>query len=164
MTEAVMATRRQIESPLRPYQRNSPQAAARIVALALIADGHVSRAEVDLMRQMKVHEQIGLDSVEWEEVIRGLCDDLSTSGPLAQAGHLSDRTLAWLMSDIDAPAMQQSLLGVCASIVEADEHVSHGESVVLMAALRHWHLGDEHWGLHRELMPGSAPLIDRTRE
>jgi uncharacterized tellurite resistance protein B-like protein len=164
MTEAARAERRRGESVLRPYPRNSPKAAARIVALALIADGHVSRAEVDVMRQMRVHEQLGLDSVEWEEVLRDFCEDLSTHGPLVQAGHLADRTLALLMSEIDDPAIQHSLLGVCASIVEADEHVSHGESVVLIAALRHWHLGDEHWGLHRELMPGNAALIDRTRE
>lgn len=166
MTEAPVGVRRQVESPLRPYQRNSPQAAARIVALALIADGHVSRAEVDVMRQMSVHEQLGLDSAGWQDVLQGFCDDLllSTQGSLVSAGHLSDRTLASLLADIDDPVMQQNLLGMCASIVEADEHVSHGESAVLMAALRHWRLGDEYWGLQRELMPGIAPLTDRTRE
>jgi hypothetical protein len=115
---------------------------------------------------MRVHEQIGLDSVEWQEVLRGFCDDLllSAQGHHTHAGHLSERTLASIMADIDDPAMQQSLLGVCASIVEADEHVSHGESAMLMAALSHWNLGADHWGLHRELTSGTAPLTDRARE
>jgi len=30
---------------MRTYPRNSPQAAARILALVLISDGHVSRSE-----------------------------------------------------------------------------------------------------------------------
>ena len=33
---------------MRTYPTNSPQAAGRIVALALLADGHLSKAEVDL--------------------------------------------------------------------------------------------------------------------
>jgi hypothetical protein len=34
---------------MRSYSRNSPEAAARIVALVLIADGHVCRSEFDVL-------------------------------------------------------------------------------------------------------------------
>lgn len=45
---------------MRSYPANSPEAAARIVALALVADGHVSLIEIDtLQRQDIACRQIG---------------------------------------------------------------------------------------------------------
>ncbi|MDH4418178.1 MAG: TerB family tellurite resistance protein, partial [Acidovorax sp.] len=34
---------------MRSYPRNSPEAVARIIALLLISDGHVSRSELDAL-------------------------------------------------------------------------------------------------------------------
>ena len=46
---------------MRSYPRNSPQAAARIVALAMLADGDLTRTELDALDQLDAHEQLGLD-------------------------------------------------------------------------------------------------------
>ena len=48
---------------MRNYPRNSPQAAARIVALLLIADGHVSRSEMDALYGRDIERELGLRSV-----------------------------------------------------------------------------------------------------
>ena len=45
---------------MRSYPTDSPQAAARIVTLAMLADGAVCRAEVDALERSGVHEQLGL--------------------------------------------------------------------------------------------------------
>jgi hypothetical protein len=37
---------------MRSYPRNSPEAAARIVALVLICDGHVCRSEVETLHRL----------------------------------------------------------------------------------------------------------------
>ena len=34
---------------MRHYPRNSPQAAGRILALALLSDGHLSKRELDML-------------------------------------------------------------------------------------------------------------------
>ncbi|HRM81940.1 MAG TPA: TerB family tellurite resistance protein, partial [Acidovorax temperans] len=44
---------------MRSYPRNSPQAAARIVALLLIADGHVSRSEMDALYGRDIEHELG---------------------------------------------------------------------------------------------------------
>ena len=44
---------------MRSYPRNSPQAAARIVALLLIADGHVSRSEMDALYGRDIERELG---------------------------------------------------------------------------------------------------------
>ena len=45
---------------MRHYPRNSPQAAARIVALTLLADGHLSKAEVEVGQKVKRGDRLGL--------------------------------------------------------------------------------------------------------
>ena len=44
---------------MRSYPCNSPQAAARIVALLLIADGHVSRSEMDALYGRDIERELG---------------------------------------------------------------------------------------------------------
>ena len=46
---------------MRHYPPNSPHAAGRIVAMALLADGHLSRLELDVLDRMELHTQLGLD-------------------------------------------------------------------------------------------------------
>lgn len=52
-----------LENNMRKYAQNSPQAAARIVALTLIADGDIGKAELALFDELAMHEQIGLGAM-----------------------------------------------------------------------------------------------------
>jgi hypothetical protein len=61
------------------------------------------------------------------------------------ACQVDQATLAALMADIDDPALRRTLLRLCLAIVDADEHVADGESVMLTAAI-------DHWGLHQEML------------
>lgn len=45
---------------MRTYPRNSPQAAARIVALAMLADGHVCRSEIEALERCDAAARLGL--------------------------------------------------------------------------------------------------------
>ena len=46
---------------MRTYPNNSPQAAARIVALAMLADAQLCKAEIDVLERLRAHEeQLGL--------------------------------------------------------------------------------------------------------
>ena len=46
---------------MRSYPRNSPEAAARIVALVLISDGHVCSSEFDILKQLGAERELGLE-------------------------------------------------------------------------------------------------------
>jgi hypothetical protein len=59
------------ENEMRRYAQNSPQAAARIVALTIIADGDVDKAEFALLDRLAVHEQLGV----WAAETRVLTDN-----------------------------------------------------------------------------------------
>jgi uncharacterized tellurite resistance protein B-like protein len=62
-----------------------------------------------------------------------------------EACRVDARTLAELMAEIDDPELRLRLLNLCVAVVEADEHVSEGESMVLGTAV-------EHWGLQRAML------------
>ena len=132
---------------MRTYLSNSPQAAARIVALTVLADRDISKAELELLDRLAIHEQLGLDRNELHAVLDSLCEDLLSSEQLqwSDACPVDDRTLVGLMGEIEDPALRRKVLRLCIEIAEADTQVTDGEAIVLTAAV-------EQWGLHREML------------
>jgi len=127
---------------MRTYPANSPQAAARIVALAMLSDGHLSKLELDVLDRLDVDRQLGLSRADLHRVVHGFCEDLlgATHLSWSDACRVDACTLAALMAEIDDPALRRRLLQLCVSVVEADHHVSDGESLMLVAAVEHWGL------------------------
>ncbi|QIM53524.1 TerB family tellurite resistance protein [Hydrogenophaga crocea] len=130
---------------------NSPQAAARIVALTVVADGDIGDAEIKWLDRLAVHEQLGLARHELHALLDTFCEDLLSSDQLkwADACPVDERTLADLMGEVQDPALRLKLLRLCVELAEVDAHVDDGESSVLIAAV-------EHWGLHREMFRPSS--------
>lgn len=143
---------------MRTYPRNSPQAAARIVALAMLADGHLCRAELEAVDRFGGDERLGLAPAQFRAVMHTFCEDLlaSAHGSWSDACRIDPHTLCGLLSEIDDPALQRSVLRLCATVVEADGHVADSESVVMTAAV-------EQWGLHREMLQDRLQPEDAAR-
>lgn len=133
---------------MRTYPTNSPEAAARIVALAMLADGYLSPSELAVLDRQKAHLQLGLAHEEIDAVLHGFCEDLlaGTRQSWADNCQIDERTLAQLMSEVDDPELRRRVLQLCVSVVEADEQVTEGESIVISAAV-------EHWGMQLEMLP-----------
>ena len=136
---------------MRSYPVNSPQAAARIVALTVFADGDIGDAEIAWLDRLVVHEQLGLTRHELHAVLDTFCEDLLSSDQLkwGDACPVDERTLADLMGEIQDPALRLKLLRLCVELAEVDARVDEGESMVLVAAV-------EHWGLQREMFRPSS--------
>jgi len=137
---------------LRTYSRNSPQACARIVALAMLADGHFCKTELDVLARMDADAQLGLEPEELKAIVHTLCEDLfySSLGSWGPA-NLDSGTLNALLAEIDDLELRVTVLGLCVAVTEADEHLAEGEMRVLVAA-------SEQWGL-----PGTAPRAAMQR-
>jgi uncharacterized tellurite resistance protein B-like protein len=132
---------------MQTFENNSPQAAARIVALTLVADGHIGEAELQRLDDLKVHEQLNLPLDEMHAVMKDFCQDMLGSPQLnwSDVCPLDERELAGLMAQITRPSLRQRVLHLCVQVAEADGHVAEGESTVLNAAV-------EHWGLQRQML------------
>lgn len=132
---------------MRHYPLNSPQAATRIVVLAVLADGNLCRSELAVLERLNAAQQLGLPLVEVHDVIQSVCEDLlgTVHQSWAHACRVDERTLAALMADVDEPELQRRVLRLCLAVVAADGLVADGEAVVLRAAI-------ERWGLHRDAL------------
>jgi hypothetical protein len=130
---------------MRSYPRNSPEAAARIVALVLIADGHVCRSEFDALNQLDAPRELGLDPDGLPRIVQTLCEDLLMGGPGGgpMLGGVDDSALASLMAEVDEPVLQRKVLRLAVAAAQGDRHLADGEALVLEAARRHWGIGRE---------------------
>jgi tellurite resistance protein len=132
---------------MQSFEINSPQAAAQVVALALVADGEIGQDELALLDSMNVHEQLDLAREEMFDVMRDFCRDALSSPPSAWSHDcpLDEREVTQLMAQITQPVLRQRVLQICVQIAEADGEVADGESLVLNAVV-------EHWGLQRQML------------
>lgn len=128
---------------MRSYPYNSPEAAARIVALVLISDGHVSKSEFESLNQLDGTRDLGLEPHNMPGIVQTLCEDLLMAGFDGRSilSYLDDGTLAPLMAEVDEPQLQSKVLSVAACVVNADQHRSDGETAMLGAISRHWQTG-----------------------
>lgn len=131
---------------MRPYPTNSPQAAARLVALTLLADGQLNRTELGAIDRLGVHAKLGLDRAEMRTVIHQVCEDLLDEAHLAwtDSCRVTPRSLQMLMNEVDDPALRSTVLALCVELAHADGRVADGEVALLTAAV-------EHWGLQHEM-------------
>ena len=129
---------------MRGYPRNSPEAAARIVALVLISDGHVCSTEFDILKQLGAERELGLEPQLLPHIVHTLCEELLACGYETGSliSNVDDSTLASLMAEISDPALQRQVLRLSLAAARADGHLADGETLVVEAARRHWKLLD----------------------
>ncbi len=127
---------------MRTYAPNSPQAAFRIVALALVSDGHLSRAEWQVLERLDASAQLGLPPQEWQEVVHNLCEDLLSAARLnwSDVCRIDPTTLAGILDEIREPELRAKVLALCAAVAQADAHLAAGEIRLLNAAAEQWGL------------------------
>ncbi|WP_310385434.1 TerB family tellurite resistance protein [Roseateles sp.] len=127
---------------MRSYPRNSPAAAARIVALVLIADGNVSFSEFNALQQLDAAGQLGLQAGGMAPILQSLCEDLLVNayGAASMMSSIDAQSLAALMAEVDEPLLQRKVLTLALAAARADAHLADGETLVLEAACRHWQI------------------------
>lgn len=140
---------------LRPYARNGASAAARIVALALIANGRIKAVEMAALEALKAHEALGLSRAQWHAVIDELCADLLRATDDAGDCAIDSAMLERVLAEVDDPQLQRVVLRLCAAAVHADRMVDDGESFVLLAALERWAVNVDEHALLEQLMYGA---------
>lgn len=129
---------------MRSYPRNSPEAAARILALVLISDGHVCSSEFDILKQLGAERELGLEPQLLPHIVYTLREELLAGGYETGSlmDNIDDRALASLMAEISDPALQRKVLRLSLAAARADGHLADGETLVLEAARHHWKLVD----------------------
>jgi uncharacterized tellurite resistance protein B-like protein len=125
---------------MRTYPTNSPQAATRLLAMALVADGHYSMTEIRALDRLEAPRRLGLPADEIKTVIDDFCQDLLSAahGEWTGSAQMAESTRQALMNEVQDPALQAQILALCEGVVLADGHMAPGEADLLNAMLKAW--------------------------
>ena len=144
---------------MRTYPCNSPEAAARLVALVLIADGHVCRSEIEALSHCGAEHELGLAPDTMPRIVQTLCEDLllgaDASGSLL--ANIDDSALASLMAEVTDPLLRAKVVRLAKAVANADRHLADGEALVLAAASRLWGASESTAMFDRE--PGANKFV-----
>ena len=100
---------------MRTYSPDSPEAAARIVALMVLADGHVCRSEMQALDALHATAQLQLAPGALQAVLRGLAEDLQTHAypQWGSTCQMDNQTLCALLDEVRDPALRQRVIDEC---------------------------------------------------
>lgn len=125
---------------MRHYPLDSHLSSARIVGLALLADGAIDPSELALLRHRDTLRHLGLDEAGLDRVIHDLCEDLLLYAHRTPAGELEigSEALRGMLDEIDDPRLRRRLLRTILDIVHADGELAPGEASLVAHATRSW--------------------------
>lgn len=136
---------------MRTYRCNSPEAAARIVCLALVADGHFSRDEVDAIDRGEARRRLGITTERLHDVVHELCEDLmAAGGTWSGSTALDEATLAAILDELGDPLLRLEVLQLCILACTADGELEEAENRIIRAAVSRWGLCGTHGRATRE--------------
>lgn len=127
---------------MRHYAKNSPQAAARFLVLAALADGDLTRIELGSLETFSALHELGVDATLLNNVLAEFCDDVERFQLIDTADNfqLKPALLAQLLAEIDDHDLQRTLGRAALRVIGADSKVHRGETVLICAALDAWDL------------------------
>jgi tellurite resistance protein len=144
---------------MRHYKTDTPEALARIVVAAILADGGLDKTELQSLEDSSVIKRLGTSPSEFDRVVHEFCDDLQIVSLLDQNGQLAlDRkTIDHLLADVRSPELQMCVLRILLDIVSADGTLSPGEAALVSQAMTRWGLELHSVSSHRD--PISWPTM-----
>ncbi|SAK89839.1 hypothetical protein [Caballeronia ptereochthonis] len=127
---------------MRHYPSDSPRAAARIVVMSLIADGHIGSVEIEELERRGFYARLGLPAGELHEIVREVCEDLTCASYLTwdEVCRIDAHVLQLLAGEVRDERMRRDVLALCETAAVADGIVTCTEAAVLDAVKRAWRM------------------------
>ena len=127
---------------MRHYTADSAEATARVVALALLADGALDNSEIQALQKHSILDNLHIDPDVFDRVMHEFCNDVLQSARAPNIGQIEiDReVINHLLDDIRSPQLQKDALRAVLDIVNADWCLSGGEAVLVSQAMSRWGL------------------------
>jgi len=123
---------------LRAYPSNSPRAKARLLALAMLADGRLDDEELGMITRHGTLAELGIAREDFFEVLYDFCTDIEN---LPRGGGnylLSSTVLEQLFGEVSSAAERQTLLRLIFDMIRSDGHLADSEADLFWNAVDAW--------------------------
>lgn len=125
---------------LRGYPVDSPGAKARLIVLALLADGKLDAEELEGLRRRGAFRELGIAQENFYAVLYDFCSDV-TRVPAGTGNYLlSPELLEGLFAEVQNPAQRRILLHLIFDVIRSDGHLAIGEARLFWNAIDAWQL------------------------
>lgn len=125
---------------LRSYPVDSPRAKARLIVLALLADGRLDAEELEGLRRRGAFRELGIAQEDFYQVLFDFCSDV-TRVPAGSGNYLlAPELLENLFGEVLDPAQRQILLHLIFDVIRSDGRLAFGESRLFWNAIDAWNL------------------------
>lgn len=125
---------------LRSYAQNSPRAKARILVLAMLADGQLAEPELDFLTRAGTLSSLGISREELIQVLYDFCEDAAKLPVVRRECLLSEDVLECLLQEIHNPDDRQALLRLMFDVIRSDGELAGSESTLFWYAVDSWKL------------------------
>jgi hypothetical protein len=126
--------------PLRMYPVDSPRAKARLIVLALLADGRVDTSELDGLAKYRAFQELGITRDDFFQVLYDFCAD-AAGLPEGSGNYLmSPALLDTLFAEVGGTGERQKLIRLIFDVIRSDGHLADGEARLFWQALDTWRL------------------------
>lgn len=137
--------------PLRVYATNSPRAKARLLVIALLADGRLDEREIAALDRRGVFADLDIAREDFVQVLYDFCGDVAGHLSVGPGGYtLTAQALVGLFDEVDDHAARGLLLKHMAAVISSDGHLSDAEKSLFQSAIDYW----KPWVEARPRMPG----------
>lgn len=125
---------------MRSYPIDSPEAATRLLAMALLADGHYSVTELKALDRLGAAARLGLGPECFKAVIDHFCEDLlvATHGEWLGSAAIDSATRHGLFAEVQNPALGAEVRTLCEAVMLSDGHLAEGEVALLDELAKAW--------------------------
>lgn len=150
---------------MRNYPIDGPQAKARIIALALLADGGLDKSEIEFLDSRDIVDRLGIAQEAFDKVMRQFCEDVEQYGILQANGQLDlwSPAIKQILDEVRQPKERQALLRTIFDIVLADRNLSLGEAQLTALAMSHWGIRAHELAAPKQpKWPGLPPNVRRA--
>jgi uncharacterized tellurite resistance protein B-like protein len=138
------------------YPVNSPEAATRLLAMALVADGHYAIAEIRALDRLSAPARLGLGPEAFKAVIDHFCEDLlqASHGEWLGSAAIDPATRRSLFAEVQDPVLGAEVRALCEAVMLCDGHLADGEVALLDELAQAW----PHQPNTAQTQPASARL------
>jgi len=135
---------------LRPYPLNSARAKARLLVLAMIADGRIDAAELDGLMKRDAFAELGITRNDFLEVLYEFGADLAGLPTSGFDVAISPQVVSSLLAEISDDSEKLAMLRLIFDVIRSDGELAPAEARLFWNALDAWSLRVEDGRRHAD--------------